>query len=589
MAVVITITEHTHTYLLASIAFSVELRDVLKLQDGSRLTALDGSEVYREPLPLEASLVSGYIDWNGEQVNDLSGDELATLAGGDPLTKTYLFAAPGQKTITIVLLDSYEDTGEASVMEEVVDNYPPECALELQSITGREATVIPTASDPDGTVEQLAVNWGDGTITPDCTSGAPVTHQYAPAGGTFQAFAVAVDDLGASTASETVQLEIAANQPAVCELVVEVQSDHLTIQADVGDSTDPDGSIVMVEFEPEGPLPENGPPSEYRWNSVDIGAPWTYTYQAHGSYTLWVRLTDSDGQHTIVSQSVEVLNAAPEALITLDSQDGRTVNLTPTFSDDDGAVAAATLDWGDGSPVIAVAGGETYSHLYPAQERSYLVALTVTDDDGALTKGTLAVQISLPWQSTAGPRMMDYLPPYYYPSQIMRSRLDAEGQELDDAFAAVVDVLNQCFVRTATWGLPLWEDEFAVPNIPAPDETEEQALTRRRTNLLAKISGQLTPTMPRIRALVAQFVGNDYFEIVQDHGNYHVTIRLTNPGGVPPYYREMAAYLRKLIPAHLGLTIDVNAFIWNELDDQQWDWDELDGLALDWDALEVYA
>jgi hypothetical protein len=589
MSVVITITEHTHTYLEASLTFSTELRDVLKLQDGSRLQALDDSEVYREPLPLEASLVSGIINWNGEQVTVLDTGELAALSAGDLLTKTCLFATPGQKDITITLLDSYGDTNSASVMEEVVDNYPPEATLELQSITGREATVIPTATDPDGTVADISVHWGDGTITPGCASGAPVTHRYAPAGGTFAAFAAATDDRGATGTSAVEQLEIPANQPAVCELAIVVLGDHLTIQVDVGDSTDPDGSIVMVEFEPEGPLPENGPPSEYRWNSVDIGAPWTYTYQAHGSYTLWVRLTDSDGQTTIVSQPVDVLNVSPAALITLDTLDNRTVSLTPTFMDADGAVVAASLDWGDGSAVIPVASGEQYSHVYPPQERSYLVALTLTDDDGAVGKETLAVQIELPWLSQAGRRMMDYLPPYYYPSQIMRSRLDAEGQELDDAFAAVADVLNQCFVRTATWGLPLWEDEFAVPNIPAPGETEEQALTRRRTNLLAKISGQLTPTMPRIRALVAQFVGNDDFEIVQDHAHYHVTIRLTNPGGVPPYYREMATYLRKLIPAHLGLTIEVNAFIWNELDDQQWDWNELDGLALDWDALEVYA
>ncbi|WP_137293321.1 PKD domain-containing protein [Nocardioides dongxiaopingii] len=151
-------------------------------------------------------------------------------------------------------------------------------------------------------------------------------------------------------------------------------TDGLRATFDASGSNDPDGTIVS-----------------YAWNFGDAetgtGASPAHTFNAPGTYTVTLTVTDDRGATGTVSQPVTVTNLAPTAAFTR-QVDGLDVTTDASGSTDpDGTVVAYAWNWGDGTPTTV---GVTASHTY-AQPGSYTVTLTVTDDNGAnaTTTGTV--------------------------------------------------------------------------------------------------------------------------------------------------------------------------------------------------------
>ena len=69
------------------------------------------------------------------------------------------------------------------------------------------------------------------------------------------------------------------------------------------------------------------------------------------------------------------------------------VQFRPIAYDLDGAVAEIVLDFGDGSPPILVASGDTPTHRY-ATSGEYEATITATDDDGAIDTDTLVMVVA---------------------------------------------------------------------------------------------------------------------------------------------------------------------------------------------------
>jgi PKD repeat protein len=116
---------------------------------------------------------------------------------------------------------------------------------------------------------------------------------------------------------------------------------------------------------------------------------------APGNYVLHVQAYAKPSLRNAMSNAVSytLANLPPAVTLALDRSSGvapETVAATVTATDADGAVAATTIDFGDGS---APARGATASHQYPAAG-SYLVRATVTDDRGATASATGAVTIA---------------------------------------------------------------------------------------------------------------------------------------------------------------------------------------------------
>jgi hypothetical protein len=185
-----------------------------------------------------------------------------------------------------------------------------------------------------------------------------------------------------------------------------------------------------------------------------------------------------------------------------------------------------------------------------------------------------------PITSTRGQEMLTYLPRYYETSRIMRAILQAEGSELDKLRQALDEILDQFFVRTATWGLDRWEEEVGLPVTPDQPEAE------RRDKIISRLRGYGTATISMVKQ-VAEAYDKGAIDVVEDHAAYTVIIQFVDTTGVPPNLDDLKAAVRGVVPAHLEILYEFNYFLWDEWDRKQETWDQFDSLLLTWDQLEV--
>jgi len=190
--------------------------------------------------------------------------------------------------------------------------------------------------------------------------------------------------------------------------------------------------------------------------------------------------------------------------------------------------------------------------------------------------------MTYPITSARGQEMMTHLPRYYETSRVVRALMQAAGSELDKLRQALDGVLNQHFVKTATWGLDRWESELGLPI--SPDQPENE----RRERIISRLRGFGTATIAVVKS-VAESYDKGKIDVIEDHAAYTVTIRFVDTTGIPPHLADLQAVLRAVIPAHLDIKYEYNYFVWDELDAKGWTWDALDALGLTWDQLEVYS
>jgi len=188
-----------------------------------------------------------------------------------------------------------------------------------------------------------------------------------------------------------------------------------------------------------------------------------------------------------------------------------------------------------------------------------------------------------PVTSTAGQRMMSYIPRYYETSRVMRALNQARGVEIDKLRQALGETLNQFFVRTATWGLDDWEEELGLQ--PEPGFTEAE----RQDRIVSKLRGCGTCTIGLVDQ-VAEAYDKGTVEAIQDHTIYQVTIKFIDTIGVPSNVDDLKVAVREVVPAHLEITYEYKYLTWNLMDIQSKTWDQVDILklpsGLSWDEFE---
>lgn len=183
--------------------------------------------------------------------------------------------------------------------------------------------------------------------------------------------------------------------------------------------------------------------------------------------------------------------------------------------------------------------------------------------------------------SESGKRMLGYVYGYER-STVMQNLFDAEGAELDKLIQALDEVLDQFFVRTATWGLDQWEKELGLPVTP------NKPVKERQDKIISMLRGLGTATIKLIKNVSESF---DYGEIdiVEDFPAYTITVKFASKAGIPPNLEDMKKAIRDVVPAHLDIKFEFKYFTWDDLDAKGWTWDELEALNLTWDELEVYS
>jgi len=139
-----------------------------------------------------------------------------------------------------------------------------------------------------------------------------------------------------------------------------------------------------------------------------------------------------------------------------------------------------------------------------------------------------------------------YVPPFLLEIKEFQTLYNIENKELTAIENAIEDVLNQCFLDTATWGLDLW-DEFLGIN------TKEYSIEERRNILKNKLWMRPPFTVARLYDMLRNTADNVY--ISEDYANYSFEVTLLMKDRLKVALNKIMAQIEEAKPAHLDYRI----------------------------------
>jgi len=139
--------------------------------------------------------------------------------------------------------------------------------------------------------------------------------------------------------------------------------------------------------------------------------------------------------------------------------------------------------------------------------------------------------------------ILDYLPRFLGIDPNFHATNHADSKEHDRIRLLLQDLLDQVYVDTATWGLPLWESlvEITVRN---------DALDWRRNEVKAKLRAAQSVTQPFLQAVVEMLVAGQSVRVIDVPTDYRLDIELCD--GVVRSWQRLDQALRMWVPAHIG-------------------------------------
>lgn len=144
-----------------------------------------------------------------------------------------------------------------------------------------------------------------------------------------------------------------------------------------------------------------------------------------------------------------------------------------------------------------------------------------------------------------------YVPPFVYEKKEMDALYTAQGYEVGLARHNLEDLVDQCFVSTATWGLIRWEEVFGIAT------NMSLSYEQRREIIIAKIRGQGTTTAEMIRSVAEAFTGGEV-EVIEDSPNYHLSSDLLACMAFRATCRHLFPYWRILSRPICGTRLTIN-------------------------------
>lgn len=168
------------------------------------------------------------------------------------------------------------------------------------------------------------------------------------------------------------------------------------------------------------------------------------------------------------------------------------------------------------------------------------------------------------------------IPPFVAEKEEMHQLYVAQGYEVGYLRHALEDIISQCFVATATWGLVRWEKLFGIStNLSL---TYEQ----RRELIMARLRGQGTTTKQMIQEAAAAFSGGDV-EVVEDSVNSRFIVRFIGIKGIPRNMQGFVTMLEEIKPAHLQYDFEYRYTTWNGV--EPYLWEEFQGMT--WNDIRI--
>ena len=170
--------------------------------------------------------------------------------------------------------------------------------------------------------------------------------------------------------------------------------------------------------------------------------------------------------------------------------------------------------------------------------------------------------------------LIAYLPENY--------RSSPEAAELQEAFQRWAERLHeerdslfeQFDVKTATWGLRLWEEALGIEAEPS------RPYAFRRARVESKLRGLGTTTAAMVKN-VAESFSNGAVEVVEHHGECRFEVVFVGTVGIPPNMDDLTAAIEEIKPAHLAYGYAYLYRTWGMVGHLTWD----DAGAYTWDQL----
>jgi uncharacterized protein YmfQ (DUF2313 family) len=142
--------------------------------------------------------------------------------------------------------------------------------------------------------------------------------------------------------------------------------------------------------------------------------------------------------------------------------------------------------------------------------------------------------------------LIKYVPDFIYNDPSTQPIFLAQGRELGTVRYYIQDLINQCFINTATWALDIWEKEYGI--IPNIDDTIET----RRSRILAKKKGWQTITVDVIKNICNEFVDQTTIETHNEEYYFKLFLENINKGFIN-FLQDLIDIIEELKPAHLGV------------------------------------
>ena len=142
--------------------------------------------------------------------------------------------------------------------------------------------------------------------------------------------------------------------------------------------------------------------------------------------------------------------------------------------------------------------------------------------------------------------ILAYLPAFLAESRQFKSANEADNTEHDTIRLALQDLLDQCYVDTAMWGLTNWEDLVGITK-------PTRSYASRRAAVKARLQASYSVTLDFMNKLVNQYAFNNSAEVVDVPSDYRIDIMIRD--GQVLSWKDMLRALRIWLPAHIGYKI----------------------------------
>lgn len=137
------------------------------------------------------------------------------------------------------------------------------------------------------------------------------------------------------------------------------------------------------------------------------------------------------------------------------------------------------------------------------------------------------------------------VPPFVAQMREMAELFLAEQPELDRMEKELTELLKQFYIKSATYSLDQWEDEFGI------ERNSSLTLMQRRARVLAKLNSNPPATVKMLENLVFQILSANAVTIVEHPSEYHFDVYVNSDYLVETF--EIADEAVRLArPAHLS-------------------------------------